>query len=140
MNQSELRIKADGIDYRVRVTQEKEKEIRSSFLSMLSGISCQIEKRGKIESLTSLDGKINSGNEKNQKGTLYSKWEENFSEDFSFHILKLQTENTLIEIKRYVNYCGCGESFGTLKTRNHWYEEWKGKKLENISLHWKDLD
>jgi len=140
MNQSELRIKADGIDYRVRMIQEKEKESKGSFLSMLSGISSQVERRGRIESLTSLDGKINSEKGKNQNGTFYSKWKENSSEDFSFHTLKLQTESTLIEIKEYVNYCGCGEAFGTLKTRNHRYEKWKSKKLENINLHWKYLD
>jgi hypothetical protein len=135
MSQSELTVRAKGINYRVRMIQEKEKESKGSLSSMFFGINSQVERRGRIESLTSLDGKINSENEKNQKGTFYSRWEENSGEDFSFHILRLQTEKALIEIEEYVNYCGCGEIFGTLKTRNHRYKKWEGKRLENISIH-----
>jgi hypothetical protein len=125
MNQSELTLRATGVNYRARLTTEKSKENRIR----------KIE-RGKLESFTSLDGRFNLKRKKNGNGTFYSRWDEDNVGDTSFHTLRLHEGGRLIEIREYVNYCGCGEIFGVIRTKNHWYEKWKGRKLKNPNLSW----
>jgi len=125
MSQSELTIRATGINYQVRVTTKKPIENKRRSIE-----------RGRLESLTSLDGKVNLEGGKNPNGTFYSRWDEDNSGDNSFRTLRLREKDRLIEIEEHVDYCGCGEIFGVIKTRNHWYEKWKEKKLENLNLFW----
>lgn len=131
MDRSELRIQADGIDYTVRTAVEKPKRPRRALLERRK----TTVEQGKLESLTSFTGEATPKPEERQ-GIFYSRWDEYNSEDFSIHTTVLHTQNRLIEITETVNYCGCGEASGVVKTRNHWYEKWKQTRLENLKVYW----
>jgi hypothetical protein len=148
MKQQELTIKADGINYHLHLIQDRlkirdESQGNITIGMILDGANKRITKKGKIEALTSLNGRFKLKKGKTC-GRFTSKQEYYSEEDcqHSVYNLDLKDKNLVIELgmrcfytdhSEHVSMGGC-----IVKTRKHWYEPWNEVRLENPEICWGD--
>ncbi len=146
MEQQELTIKADGINYHVNLIQDglkiRDAAQRNITLGMaLDNVHRRITRKGKIEVLTSLDGRFKLKRGK-ISGRFASRQDYHDEGDYehSVYTLDLRDKNLVIELGMRCLYLDCSEDVSMdgciVKTRKHWYEPWQEVSLENPEICW----